>query len=791
MKYKSILLGLLLLAAGQMATAQEVVADSTAQQVVDSTAVDESSFVVKEDMPTPPKPDALSLDRPATPQGEDVITPAYHPLVTSKIKLLTRTYGDSIVLRWVAEDFVSYHYLATFGVNVFRVEHDSLEGMKVDTLAYALKPLTAKQFEAKYPTTDSLAMVAMNVLHGEGRDEHKEKGFMPGTEDESQSQDLKYGFGMLVCEWRKDLAEDMAVRFTDRNVTPGGVYEYIIQPTVHNDSVLIFEPGVAENVVNNPYKPEPYLPQMRDSITATQRVQLEWWDGVHSGFEIERHQLTDVMGNMVPDNPWVRTTPRPYVPMVEQPDGETYCLIVDSVPALGTWEYCIRGYDSFGDITERSHTRQVFFPDMTPPSAPILKYIVIERPDSTDLMAKVTANVIWEKDSLEDDLMGYRIFYHPLMNEGEPWQAMNLDLLPPTDTIKALDMTGKRTGMMYISAYDKAGNESKSFVQQIRLTDFKAPMVPDSLRAIIRSIDLDTDTMAIKHRWAYVDLYWQPHPEDDDIAYFDIAFANDTTHKFLVRNEGGIHENHFVDSLALNANQKYVYYKVRAVDYSTNVGDWSPWIQVERPHITPPSEPHLGHSQHSDENGMYMEWIVGADADMKYHVVYRRLGESGPWDILGKFDADSIKQAGNKIIIRDNPPYSQTERYYYFCKSINSSPFTTSSLDVSWKHRGPRVLNVKIELSGTYDPEEKASRLAFFIADESTLPEGDWYFTIYRKGPGQQKFAYYMSANKEDRGYVEHTLKPGETAEYFVELQFADGRHSPSSNTVSVTCPAN
>ena len=32
------------------------------------------------------------------------------PLVTSKIKLLTRTYGDSIVLRWAPEDYVSWKY---------------------------------------------------------------------------------------------------------------------------------------------------------------------------------------------------------------------------------------------------------------------------------------------------------------------------------------------------------------------------------------------------------------------------------------------------------------------------------------------------------------------------------------------------------------------------------------------------------------------------------------------------------------------------------------------------------
>ena len=47
------------------------------------------------------------------------------PLVTTKIRLLTRSYGDSIVLRWIAEDYVSYNYLATLGVNVLRVTRDS------------------------------------------------------------------------------------------------------------------------------------------------------------------------------------------------------------------------------------------------------------------------------------------------------------------------------------------------------------------------------------------------------------------------------------------------------------------------------------------------------------------------------------------------------------------------------------------------------------------------------------------------------------------------------------------
>lgn len=715
---------------------------------------------------------------------EDTGSNRVFPLVTTKIKLLTRAYGDSIVLRWVAEDYTSYNYLATFGVNVLRIPRDTtIREFHVDTLAYALKPAKLETFKRKYAPNDSVAYVAMNVLYGEERENvHKNKGEQGNTLDVSSDQDINWGFSMLTTEWRKDLAEDLAVRLTDHDVKPGMTYDYYVQPTVwENGGRLIFEPGVAEGVVNKPYLPEAYRVQMKDSITAPHTLTIGWWDSTHSSFEVERRQTGDQMG-LPMKGEWERITRKPYVSMVEQAEGEDYCLVHDSVPELGTWEYRILGYDAFGDLNELGE-RYVYVPDIEPPLPPILKTIVIERPNDNDPMAKVIAHVIWEKEYIEPDMLGYRIFYQPMRNGGEPWQMLTPNLISKTDTICRLDMTGRRTGMMYVSAYDHTGNEAKSFVQQIRLTDFRAPAAPDSLRAVVRPIDLERDTAVIKNKWAYIDIMWQPKVEDDDIDYFDVAFANDTTHNFLIRNEGGIRQTMFTDSVALNANQRYVYYKVRAIDYSTNIGEWTPWIQVERPHITPPTVPHLGKSSHSDEEGMYMEWIVGADADMKRHVLYRRLGEKGKWEILAKYDADSIKTVDNTIIVRDNPAYSQNQRYYYFMKSVNASPFVSRSKAVSWRHHGPRVLNVPIELSGSY---EKGTLLTWFVRNDK-LPAGNWHFCIYRKGPGDKNFKYYMSAAQTDRTYKEHTLKAGETAEYYIELQFEDGRHSQSSNTVTVT----
>ena len=756
MKLKSIALSIVLLTAALPAAAQE--ADSTATRNPHST----------------------------------VAEPWVEPRITTKIHLMTRAYGDSIVLRWVAEDFTSYNYLARLGVNVLRVPKLKADGtpyedFRIDTLAYEFLPKTFEQFRAKYAENDSNAYVAMGLLYGDKENYHKyNDGFADKSQNESSDQDISYGFAMLVADWRADLATDLAVRFTDRNVERGVTYDYYIQPTVwENGGRLIFEPGVAEGVKNEPYTAERFEPLMIDSLTSPFRLMVGWWDKDHSSFEVKRRQVTNIRGERK-EGEWQRVTQKPYVPMVQQPEGEDYCVIHDSVPDLGMWEYHIQGYDPFSELSPAAE-RRIFVRDIEPPVPANIKYILIERPED-DPMAKIFAHVVWEKDTLEEDLIGYRIFYRPMRdNEGGPWRTMNADLIAPADTLYSLDMTGMRTGMIYIAAYDDAGNESKSMMQQIHIKDFRAPKAPANLRADVRKIDLEKDSAVLASKWAYIDLTWQPWPEDDDIDYFDIAFANDSTHEFHVRNSGGIRQSMYTDSVALNANQKYIYYKVRAIDWSTNVGEWSPWIQVLRPHITPPTEPHLGMSS-QDERGIHMEWIVGMDADMQEHTLYRRLGEEGEPETVGTWNADSVKQDSCIIRVEDNPPYSQRERYYYWMESTNASPFISKSLAVSWRHMGPRTFDVSIELEGSYR-EDTDLVLLDWSFDEKSLPEGDWYWAVFRRGPGENGFRYYMAVDKGEHIYTEHALKAGEEADYYVRLQFGDGRRSLDSKHVHVAVP--
>jgi hypothetical protein len=430
------------------------------------------------------------------------------------------------------------------------------------------------------------------------------------------------------------------------------------------------------------------------------------------------------------------------------------------------------GHDPFGELSEPSPVHVVNVYDIEPPVPPQLKYIVMEHPD-TILNKKVLAHIVWRNPEAQfDDVTGYAIKYYNEEIYGKQWVVITDELIPVTDTVYTADVTRLKTGMLCVTAYDQSGNEASSLSQLIRITDYKAPDPPDSLHYTVMPD-------------GYVILTWEPNPIDDDIAYFDVAFANDLTHEFMKLNDEGIMERGYVDSLALDVNQKYVYYRVRGVDFSGNVGKWSDYVRVTRPHITPPSEPHLANSSHDDLKGVHMEWVVGTDADMACHKLYRRLGDDGTWELIGCYDADSIMQTGRyTITVDDNPPYDRRQRYYYYMESLNSSPYTSSSLAVSWLHRGPKVYDVKIDLAGDYMKTDGQVKLAWTIQQ---LPfDAPYYYCVYRRRQGQDRFVYQMNVQPGEQEYRDGQLNDGEEAEYYLMIQWKDGRQSSPSNTVKV-----
>ncbi len=690
-------------------------------------------------------------------------------LVDSKIQLLTRTYGDSIVLRWATEDYATWRHVNRVGIDIFRYSKD--EPTRADTLAHGLRPITLEQFRQRYPTTDTLAFVAAGLLYDE-TNKTKPTGTKnpPGTlgslYEIYQEQQMRFGYAVLISEWRRDLAEALAMRIVDKTARKGKTYEYILRPTaIDTTGHMIIRSAHIPELKNERYHPEPLHVDITDSLIAENNVQLWWQRRTYSSFEVERRALGETE--------WQRITDKPYLDMSPDDMGQldTICSFTDVVPEVGFYEYRVLAHDAFGDLTEPSPVHRVHVRDITPPKAPNITLITIDRRDTTDLSKGVFATFYVRKDTLEADYNGWYLLYYHERDTQQQWRKLS-----PTqsiaDSILVLDVTGLTTGMVAVAATDTAGNEGLSMAQMLRLEDLKAPDAPTNLHA---ESDAEAGTIT---------LSWDA-PEDPDIEYYEVAYANDTTHRWVLATEEKFLGRTYVDSVDVTANQKYIYYKVKAIDYSTNESPYSDVLQVVRPSAVPPTEAHID-SAWTDTAGIHMKWIVSAEHFVHRHFVWRRLATDEEWTLLRVCDADSLAASDYALYIDDKPEYTRDARYEYAIESLNYSGISNEkSLAYSIRWEGEAIFPLPLKLYGEYLTDKDETRLVWEMPQQPPY-KGRWYFCIFRQGPDDDEPQFFLSAKKDDRVFSDHLLQPGQQASYFIRVKYADGRQSEDSNLVTV-----
>ena len=696
-------------------------------------------------------------------------------IVDTKIHLLARTYGDSIVLRWAPEDYATWRYVNRVGMDVLRYSED--RPFDADTLAHRLRPFTLEQFRRRYPTTDTLAMMAAGLLYDENRTRPTATKNPPGTlgslYEIYQEQQMRYAFALLTTEWRRDLAEALAMRLVDKTAKRGKTYEYIVRPSeIDTTGQIIIRTGHIPELKNERYKPEAFTTTLTDSTIAENSVQLTWNRKKYSTFEIERRWV-GAKGKTSSTEEWQRVNDKPYIDMSPNEQGlpDTLYTMTDQVPQVGLYDYRLLAHDAFGDLTEPTKSFRVWVRDITPPSPPAITLITIDRRDSTDLSKGVFATFHLRKDTMEADYTGWHLVYYHEKDTEKQWRRLSPQQTP-ADSLLTLDVTGISTGMVAVAASDTANNTSYSIATMLRLEDLKAPGVPRNLRAqgnpLQGTITLDWDA-----------------PDDLDIDYYEVAYANDSTHRWVLATEQKLQDTRFVDTIDVTANQKYIYYKVRAIDYSTNEGFYSPVLQVIRPTLIPPVVAHID-SSWVDDNGIHMRWITSAEHFVSHHLVWRRLHTDKEWTLLAVCNADSLADYDYELMLHDKPEYSREARYDYAIETISYSGVSSEkSLAYSVRWEGDAVFALPLKLYGEYLEDKQETRLVWEMPQQPPY-KGRWYFCIFRQGPDDKAPTFLISAAKDDRIFSDRLLDPGQQASYFIRVKYADGRQSEDSNTVTV-----
>lgn len=530
-----------------------------------------------------------AVDTVVQQDGDDDLLPGTYPVGTLSrdsvddsiedlyvyIKAVGRTYGDSIVLRWAVESYPEWDRLNRTGYDVLR--HTEGEGeFLLDTLATGIRPMSLADFRRCYPDTiDSLAYMAMGAIYGEGDMTPEMTNYEPGSigsfVELEQDQKTRLIGAFLAAEWRPDLAQAMGLRFVDKTAKKGKTYSYFIMPSVPDTTGRFFiMPAQVENLRNEKYVPAPYDVALTDTILEHGSVGLSWNDAINGTF--------DVFWRKVGEADWRKVNELPYAPPFRFGQDDPSIFYEHSPGVVGLYEYAVRAYDAFGDLTPLSAPHKVFLPDLMPPLGPEITSIVIDRPGKT-LYDEVYATIYFHKDSLEDDFVRYVPLYFNERDSSKQWKLLTNQYIAPGDTMVRIDVTNISTGMITIAAVDTAENMGYAYPKLLRVRDARPPEAPTQVRGL-PSLD---GTIAIL--WEMSDTL--------DVHHYDVFWANSPDDEFTILNRRHVIPRSYTDTVAVDINQRYIYYYVRAVDYATNIGAPSDTIAVLRPSTVPPSRPHL------------------------------------------------------------------------------------------------------------------------------------------------------------------------------------------------------
>ena len=164
------------------------------------------------------------------------------------------------------------------------------------------------------------------------------------------------------------------------------------------------------------------------------------------------------------------------------------------------------------------------------------------------------------------------------------------------------------TTFFRVVAIDQEGRIAASFPQLIMALDTLPPATP-------YDIQFKTDTSG------HIYLTWAPNDESDFYGYKVFA-SFDTLAPFVLRHQGYLPAPQFMDTIDLQSERPFIYYKILSADERNNRSPYSELVTVPIPDILPPIEPTL-HSCAPDKGRIFLQWLPSISRDVAVVRLFR------------------------------------------------------------------------------------------------------------------------------------------------------------------------
>lgn len=636
-------------------------------------------------------------------------------------------FDEGVVkLRWATGSPVVWDLIRTHGIILTRKEsRDSLA--EVMNSGAPIRVLSDEQWRAKSNDLPAASQVVTLL-----RDNVKERVQLTDYAQADLEQN-KLTAVLLMSEFNLEIAEGLALAWTDKNVQREKIYRYFItvKDYEYNDTLR------AECFVNTDEE-TPFIPVTGIHGESGDGFIDLWWNRqpFHSGYYIERRAFDE--------KEWKRLNIAPKIYADNYPDKYLYR---DSVVNGKAYEYRVRGTDAFGRISESTSSVTVQARDATPPLPP---YDIQWRKKNNGVQ------ITWKSPPKESDLAGYALLRS--QNPDDNYRPIHQELLKP-GTSSFFDVVPKAGTYFYrLISSDTIGNLSSMSTRAMAVIDDTIP-APAPL-----GLTATADTSGV------ITIRWR-HRMEDDVAGYRLyrMIRGGKNPEFIPLTPRAITDTVFTDTLASSVRDRFVY-RVRSVDFAGNYSEPCTQVAVHFPDKLPPVAPMI--QDYSVSDGRIRLSFISPSTDVVQYEIHRTSLFTKKRDLsiktLMRVWTDSTAQHGGEyhydiIAIDSSGNLSESSKALYV------KPFWKKELA---RPEAPKVL---------FDANTKSVGITW------RYPEERGYSAIIFRRSGSGSLVQ-LSPKLEQTNFIDTHVKSGE---YFYALKFyhTDMGGSAMGRTAAILVP--
>lgn len=683
----------------------------------------------------------------------------------SGLAILSKAYGDSVVLRWAPTDGVVWSASRHKGYSLYRINYRVDGGTDTVLLTPPVRPQSLEMLNKKAGSKNKYLAMAAQALYGKDFrvTEEQPTSFLDEIQQQSDAYNLRFFVAMQAADLSPEAADALGLRWVDKTVKKGLYYGYIVRSDTATLSGEVM-PGITK-VINMPLE-KPFVPQGLEGISGDRQIELHWYrrqPGDFSYYYIERSDDGGKTYKRLTVEPYFS----PYDPAMAKGDSlaaeaaallENSQVFVDSVQQnYKDYYYRIAGIDAFGDVSPFTLPLKIHAVDKTPPAAVII--------DSVVNVSQNRLLVKWKDAQKAPDLAGY--FVAKGNDMAGPFEPLHKNLLSK-ETTYFLDTTSTGSEKTYyvVASLDTAGNYTYSIPRLGIITDTTPPGKPTGLTGLM-------------DKTGVVGLQWDPNPEAD-VKGYKVYYSYNPDKDYIMLTNYPIAVNTFVDSLSPESLERVVYYKIAALDFHGNHSDYSDVLKINMPVVAPTSP--VAKSIYMEDGRVHVEWIGSSSEYVSEYEIFRKVKGDPEWSPVGK-----------KTRNMRNPDFAFTDslttagkEYSYTAESVDMTGIRSEkAFPVNILNNQTNVLKVPENLKATYSDRENALKITWDYPD---TPAG-CFFILY-KSEDNESPGRWASKDGHERSATDQAVQKGHTYRYRIEVRQQDGNlRSEKSREVRISIP--